>query len=256
MRIIASKKDDILRRRDEWQKEYDVQKAEYDAQQAEYDAEYRKRALSIKQTVEGYLSEFNLLTFNVIVSSDWYGGYEVRIQCNDHNNFDDNVALSWEYSIELTSDGEVKRNTNSWSGLKATTIEQLDSLKQTVSAIEMLMNLDWKTILSVRQPDRSDFIKGRHPEDRSREFETELLSAEIEDIIGTHKVVEYDNPKYYRGETYVGILSQTNSMFTIFEIHSTEIGKKTYEDASKYPYKVRKSTFFDYVSKPLNIKEI
>lgn len=256
MKIIASKKDDILRRRNEWQKEYDMKKAEYDSQKDKYRQEYHKRAEFIRQTVEGFLSEFDLLELDVRVSSSWHGGYEVRIDCDESRKFEDISALSWNYSIELDSDGEVKSTTNSWSGLKATTPKQLDSLKQTVSCIETIMNLDWKTILSVKAPDISDYVTAEYPQDRSREFEDELFYAEIEEIIGTHKVVEYDNPKYYRGETYVGILSQTNSMFTIFEIHSTNIGKETYEEASRYPYKVRKSTFFDYVSKPLNIKEI
>ena len=256
MRIVASKKDDILRRRDEWKEEYDVKLAEYYSQKDKYNQEYRRRAESIQQTVEGFLSEFDLLELDVRVSSDWQGAYEVRIECDESRKFEDISALSWNYCIELDSAGEIKSTTNSWSGLKATTPEQLDSLKQTVSCIETIMNLDWKTILSVKTPNISDYVTAEYPQDRSREFDDELLHAEIEDIIGTHKVVEYDNPKYYRGETYVGILSQTNSMFTIFEIHSTEIGKKTYEEVSKYPYKVRKSTFFDYVSKPLNIKEI
>lgn len=257
MKIIASKKDDILRRRSEWKEEYDVKLAEYYSQKNKYNQEYHRRAESIQQTVEGFLSEFDLLELDVRVDSNWHGEYEVRIECDESRKFEDISALSWNYSIELDSRGEVKSTTNSWSGLKATTPKQLDSLKQTVSCIETIMNLDWKTILSVKAPDISDYVTAEYPQDRSREFDKELLYAEIEDIIGTNKVIKYDaDAKYYRGDVYVGIVSETPNMYTIFEIPVSYIGNQSYDDASKYTYRVRKSNFIEKVFKPLDIKEI
>lgn len=257
MKITTSRKDDILKRKSEWQSEYDAQKAEYDSQRNALDRARTDQEQSLISTIEQYLSEFKLdLSISAYPGRFGSPGYEVTIYCNQTNKFSDDVSLSWDYRLNLDEAGTVHSETGSWSGLKATTAAQLADLKESVRCIELIQNMDWANILNVKRPKYEDYITTPLPTNRSKEFDDELLLAEIEDIIGTNKVVEYDNPKYYRGETYVGIISQTNSMFNIFEIHSSEIGKKSYEDASRYPYKVRKSTFFDYLTKPLNIKEI
>lgn len=262
MKITASKRDDIIKRRDEWQKDYDSRKAKRDAEEAQYDDEYYAISDKIIETVQGMLSEFDALNIRV-GAAPTFGGhyYAVDIYVNDENKFDDDVALSWTYNIQVSDDGEVKKSSNSWSGLRATTSAQLESLKQSVACIETIMNIDWSFLMNYRRPKYSDYVKTPVPADRSSEFDRELLEADIEDIIGTNQVVEYDGPtrRYSKGwgnVVYIGIISETPKLYKIFEVLESQLGDIDYAEAADYAYNVHKDTVLRGVAKPLNIKEI
>lgn len=128
-------------------------------QEEQWRNEYTNRANQIKSTVEQYLSEFKLqLRVDVLPQSFGLDGYEVNIYCNDmHNPDNEDAALSWDYKVGLNKDGVPNMTSGSWSGLKATTHEQLSNLKESVRCIEFIMNMDWETILSVRFPKYEEF---------------------------------------------------------------------------------------------------
>ena len=191
MKITCSKKDDILRQK----AEYEAKKAEYDEMYSEVEDRWRQAHRDIytpvKEYIESELSRFNLLTFDVTVGRGWSGrGLEVRINCNERNMHSDAVALAWDYNIKLDDNGNLVRDTGSWSGLKATTQEQIDSLKQSVEAIEFIFNLDWEKLINVPMPDYKDYytqeLYDKQPAKPERSWESQLEEAEIEESIGTN----------------------------------------------------------------------
>ena len=253
-KITADRREDILKR-----------KAEYEAKRAEYEADRAKRVHKfdmaeydvmnpIKERLESDLSIFNLLQFVVRVERHYGGkGVRVRIECNENRKFDDSVALAWNYDVNLTKDGEVKRESSSWSGMKAVTPEQVASLRQTVEAVEYLLNLDWASLLNVTLPRYRDYYDGALPEPEEEDFDAELREAELEEYIGTDTLILVENfeSSGWRGrEVYVRLIRETPSQYVCNIFHPYELssfkeqGRKL---ADRYTQRVKKSNIVPVV---------
>lgn len=253
-KITAGRREDILKR-----------KAEYEAKRAEYEADRDERSHKfemaeydvmnpIKQQLESDLSVFNLLQFVVRVERHYGGkGVRVRIECNENRKFDDSVALAWNYDVNLTKDGEVKRESSSWSGMSAVTPEQVASLKQTVEAVEYLLNLDWASLLNVTLPHYRDYYDGALPEPEKEDFDAELREAELEGYIGTDTLILVENfeSSGWRGrEVYVRLIRETPSQYVCNIFHPYELssfkeqGRKL---ADRYTQRVKKSNIVPVV---------
>lgn len=253
-KITADRREDILKR-----------KAEYEAKRAEYEADRDERSHKfemaeydvmnpIKQQLESDLSVFNLLQFVVRVERHYGGkGVRVRIECNENRKFDDSVALAWNYDVNLTKDGEVKRESSSWSGMSAVTPEQVASLKQTVEAVEYLLNLDWASLLNVTLPHYRDYYDGALPEPEKEDFDAELREAELEGYIGTDTLILVENfeSSGWRGrEVYVRLIRETPSQYVCNIFHPYELssfkeqGRKL---ADRYTQRVKKSNIVPVV---------
>ena len=253
-KITADRREDILKR-----------KAEYEAKRAEYEADRDERSHKfemaeydvmnpIKQQLESDLSVFNLLQFVVRVERHYGGkGVRVRIECNENRKFDDSVALAWNYDVNLTKDGEVKRESSSWSGMSAVTPEQVASLKQTVEAVEYLLNLDWASLLNVTLPRYRDYYDGALSEPEKEDFDAELREAELEEYIGTDTLILVENfeSSGWRGrEVYVRLIRETPSQYVCNIFHPYELssfkeqGRKL---ADRYTQRVKKSNIVPVV---------
>lgn len=253
-KITADRREDILKR-----------KAEYEAKRAEYEADRDERSHKfemaeydvmnpIKQQLESDLSVFNLLQFVVRVERHYGGkGVRVRIECNENRKFDDSVALAWNYDVNLTKDGEVKRESSSWSGMSAVTPEQVASLKQTVEAVEYLLNLDWASLLDVTLPRYRDYYDGALSEPEKEDFDAELREAELEEYIGTDTLILVENfeSSGWRGrEVYVRLIRETPSQYVCNIFHPYELssfkeqGRKL---ADRYTQRVKKSNIVPVV---------
>lgn len=220
MKITASKKDDILKRK----AQYEADKAAYDERQEGYSKAYRQAESAVLQPIKDYLerklSRYSALTFDVRVDRSWMrgnkGGADVRIYCNEYNKFDENVALAWSYEATVTDDGEVLRKSSSWSGLSATTEAQMNSLRQTVSALEFLNDVDWEELINVDMPNYADYYDENDKAPEREDFDKELKEAELEELVGADKLVKVRNwgeSCPYRGDVYLKILSETPAMY-------------------------------------------
>jgi hypothetical protein len=263
LKITASKRDDILKRKQEWQANYDKKKARYDEECNAYKAEHLRRSQTIKEIVESQISKFDILNLDIDVNPNWDNGYEVRIKSNDNRIHSDDKALSWNYNVELSKNGEIKAETNSWSGLQATTRAQLDSLRATVECLEIINDMDWKQILSIKAPEYDDYVKTEVPNsNEGRALDNELFEAELEELIGTNKVVKCRNFKYYNTwvDVYKGIVRFTPKQVEVFEISKDEIDSgdiNAINRAKGYTYRENKEDFLTKdVIKPLVIEEI
>jgi len=273
MKITSSRKDEILKR-----------KAQYDEDMKSYEERHRKSEIALRkaedeilnpiaQYLERKLSRYSALKFEIQVNRAYSGrtgrGARVWIRCNDRNKFDDDVALAWSYDVDFNTDGEVTRKTSSWSGLSATTEEQMTSLRQTVSAIEFLNDVDWEELVDIDMPAYEDYYDPNDKKPEYHDFTAELKEAELEDIVGTNKIIKCKNwgeSCPYRGDVWLKLNKETPSMYTAniipnYIIEYAFANKDSYRDElQKYvdgrygEYRVRKSSVRPIT--PIEIREV
>lgn len=243
--LAASRREEILKRKSE----YDRLQQEWTDRQEERESRFRKdeaAALApIQEELEKGLGRFSALEFNIRVDSWYRDGVRVNIQCNEYTKFDEDVALSWSYEAHIGKDGEVERETSSWSGMKATTEKQLKSLRQTVSALEYLNDIDWKALLSVKLPRYSDYYDAEDRAPEKQDFRKELLEADLQDLIGTNKIVKVHNfeSSGWRGDLWLKILRETPSQYEVTVIPNYAVSNGTensYLGDRMYTQRVRK----------------
>ena len=187
--------------------------------------------------------------------------YEVDISDED-DKFNPDKALSWSWKVYLTKEGEVTKESSSWSGLNAVSKKNLDNLKQILSVLEKLNSIDWKSVLSVEPPHHDDYITENDPEwDRDvPDFDKELLEADIEELIGTNQGVLRDSgSKYYRGNVYSVIVKQSGSQYTVADVPEFTVENNRPVDISSKirgeSYRISKDKFFQGLVEPLQIHD-
>lgn len=222
--VEAGRREDIMRERDAWD-------ANKDTLQKQYDDEYRQFTIAqhnvmapIQQAIEQGLSKFDKLQVDVRVNIQWRGrrlggdSIGVRIQVNENNKFADDSALSWDMEVGLDAEGNVVKETGSWSGLKATNAQQLESLRQTLGALEYLNSINWVDLLDRALPNWEDYVHTNVPDRRDRpNFEQELMEAELEDLVGADKAVKVENweSSGYRGKyVWVQLITESPAQYT------------------------------------------
>lgn len=262
MKITCNRKEDILRRKAEYEDAYNKQKEAHDAEFRNFRNAQFSAVEPTKKYLEDLFAKYPTLHAKVVV--DPWGRYDsdgisVRIDVNDSEKFNDDTALSWDYSAYLTSDGEVKRESSSWSGMKAVTRDQLKNLEETVAVLKELADLDWENLLKKEMPKYEDYVTTREPDRRNKpDFDRELIEAEIEDIIGQRKMIEVKpfSSSWYNGNVFVAIVKDSGSQYTIVECPSYA---QKQGEASKYfdhadSHRVRKNQIVPVV--PTNVIEV
>lgn len=199
MKITANKRDEALRRK----AEYDARMDAYTKDRDERSRKHREADYAItgpiKESIEKDLEQFDLLNFQVDASKGYNWAkrdeiapeyyVEVRIRCNDWHR-GDNDALGWSFEVKIDKDGNVVKETGSWSGLQATTPEQINSLKQTVAAIELLNSYDWKEIILKDFPDYEQFYEGAIEQPEHQNMNQAITEGTLEDLIGEPAIVK------------------------------------------------------------------
>ena len=220
MRIVSSRKDDVLRRKAEYEADFNKRKLEYDTQLKKY---YEARATAVepvKNYFENLFSKYPLLHADIRVEGSVYGdrGIRVEIIVDENNKFKDNISLSWNYDAYINQ-GQVVRETSSWSGMSAVTSDQLAHLEQSLSALKDLANVDWDRVLNITLPDYTEYISVTDPRfDRDKpNFKQELLEAELDDLVGQRKVIEVEpfDSSWFRGPSFVAIVRDTGKQYVI-----------------------------------------
>ena len=264
MKITADRVDEIRQRR----AEYEKKKAAYDEIRQKEAIRYEKARDAIIEPVQKYLEDelkkFDKLQFSVQVDQGWRrkgGGLKVSIKCNEYNKFDDDVALSWRYYAEVDSDGEIKRETSSWSGLSAVTEAQMDSLRQTLAALEYLNSIDWDKLIKVDTPRWADFHDDSIEAPESENWDAQIKEAELEELIGQNKAIEVKGfeSSGYSGNVFVKLIAQTPTQYKV-----AVIGPSSWKDSNaewwelalknSHPQRVKKSNIVPV--EPYNIIDL
>lgn len=269
MKIYSSKIDDIRRARDEW----DAETARRDSIREEERKRYQKAEDAIIAPVDYQIStalnKFDILDFDVNIAAS--GGYrgsrglEVRINCNENRVHDEDSALSWNWSVFINGDGEVVKNSGSWSGLNATTEANMKSLRQSVEALEYLNSVDWASIIDVQTPDWGDYYSTMEPRGTKPNFDQQLKEAELEECIGKdimllgYSMPEYESRWNNSVKTWFIILGETPKQYRVGEISAFKAqymikDGKTIEDviddAKHYSSRYRKDRIISALKYP------
>jgi len=275
MIIRETKADELKAARDAWEAEYDKAEAEYDAQEQKYEDALYTIMHNIEDEIKNQLSDLDIE--HLEITADPFGGsfgtqFKTGVKFEYGETYDHKTSLKWSAKIYIDNSGNVIKETSSWSGLEATTDELISDLKNSVQIIERIMNLDWETIIlnaEASRPKRKDFITGFGPSRRDRpDFESQIAQAEVDDIIGTDKLIKgYSIPNMgyrYTVTGYYKIHSQTPKRLVVSFIPERYIENKDKDEYSQYinreldyTQQISKDKFFkDCLAAPVETIEI
>lgn len=220
MRITASKKDEILKRKAEYEQkeaEYRRKENEYYRGRQEREEEYLKPVLD---AIRSKMDEFDLLNIDVTGDRLW-GGFRIHVQCDEHNR-SESTSLRWDYTAK-GEDGKVEKESGSWSGLQAVTESQIQSLRQSVEALAFLQSFDWEKYIADAPEDLYEGLERPKYEDRPQQedFSAELKAAELEELVGTTKAIKvhnYEGSYYYGKYIYVLITKMTPKQVYVIDV--------------------------------------
>lgn len=269
MKITCSKRDEILKQKKDWEAERDAALDKRREETQAFNKAQRAVTDPIKEDLEHMLSNYRALKFNVIVNTTFDDALAVTVQCNENNKFDEDVALSWNYKAVMSKDGQVQKETSSWSGLKATTEAQMQSLTETLEALKYLNSIDWAMLLNKDLPNYKDYDKtdtSKYYRDVPN-FNHMLLEADIEDLIGKDILISgsasVDEKGRKSDKSYYMILRQTPSQYEVISIpgyvindERTDIREVVEKNKGKYSYRIKKSKLFDLIDQPIETLEV
>lgn len=261
MKITCTKRDDILKRKSEYEADRSSRQSKYDAQYRKYLEEEGRREEKIRNDVIGAIGETSL-DLTVYVSGRFEHKYEIRVSDED-DKFNEDKALSWDWKVYLDKNGDVKKESSSWSGMNAVTAKNLSNLKEIVRVLEILNNIDFKMILEeIRPPRYQDYVTENNPKyETAPDFDRELMEADVEDCIGTRKGILGTGSKFYRGNVYHFIQRETPSSYNMWDIPAYYVEKndgslsdlfEKYNDSGSN-YNMRKDKFFETIETPIKI---
>lgn len=272
-KINEDRLSDIRAAKDAWDAEYDKQNKIYKDQENKYRHAMYDVADNLQKEVVNAIGN---TTINLRVDVDNYGidadSYQVRVYGNDSNKFDDNIALSWDWKVYLDKDGNVLKDSSSWSGLKATTPEQLNDLEETLRILKLLNNLDWTRLIgnaNAKRPKYDDYITAPYPSRSDRpNFEQQLKDAAVEDTIGKDVLIQgKGSGRNYnsRATVWYYVVGATNKQYKMFEFSNytiqnhEELGDlaEFIHDYAKYaPDHMTKEKFLSNIIYDVNTGEI
>lgn len=212
MKITANRADDIRKAREE----YDAETRKLQEQSEANTAKWREESYKLQKALEQKVADMiGPTSLSLRIKADPWDffrskSWTINVNANEGGNFEDNIALVWNWEVKLDKDGNVVKDSGSWSGLKATTPEQIADLEESVRVIKILNNTDWKEILNSPMADWEDYndpelaenIKNR--KNSRPKFEDDLVAAELEDIINDGKTaIKLKQDQYYRGPVWI-----------------------------------------------------
>ena len=264
MKITATRRDDILKRKSEYEADRATRQSQYDAQANKYHSAKQALLDSVESQV---LSAIGDSTIDLQVRVDRYGfseGLQVCVDSNQNRVHAEDKALSWDWRVWLDEDGTVKKETSSWSGLQATTRTQLDSLRETLRVLEILNSIDWAHILDEANrntPKYEDYITMKNPSwEKSPNWDAELLEADLEEAINNKLAIKGVGYKYYRGDCWYLVVGETPKQYSVVEVSDFYRERSEDEFKSKfqegYSYKISKSKFLEIIDNPVETREV
>ena len=245
MKIYAVNRDEILRRK----KEYESEEAKYNDEYNQYLGAKRTFYRNIESSVKDAIGDTSI-PLNVHAGKRYDS---VSVEIDNGSTPHSDSALTWNWNVQLSDEGEVIKETGSWSGLSATTPENIANLKESVRILEVLNNLDWKQLLSAIPPAYEEYVTTR-PGPKPN-FEKELLYADIADAMHDEKLIKGHGYKYYRSgvSVYYRIISLAPQSYKVQEIYEDYLSDP---DRWPDPYRIQKDKFLEVINIPLQIVEV
>lgn len=263
IKVNSSMRDYILKQKEEYEAQYNEQMSKYDEQYKNYKDEYLKVAEGVKQSILDAIGSTSL-PIKIDTRCDFNDSINARVYVDlDHNASNRSLAWNFDASIDAKT-GDVIKETGSWSGLNATTPEQLDDLEECVRVIRTLNGLDWKAMLKENFPHYSDYVKVEKPSHRgSAQFDKMLFEADVEDCIGKNILLKGSadsNNGRKRGTAYYMITKSTPSMYEYIYVPSYELDNMGAEAAVEkyrgFKQRTKKEKLIYLLNNPLETLEV
>lgn len=255
MKITCGKVDDISREYKEKQDAFNRAKAQYESETNEYysaltDVLHRMaNKLSAAVCPEG--------DERLEVKIDPYGAHvrmiKICFEYGQRNIHSDDTALSWDVSVRIDEEGQVQRESGSWSGLKAVTHEQIKNLEQSVAIIKRIDAMDFSDVLKTELPQFKDYVKSPYPQKDydDQEYKSRIALAELEELVGKPvlvKGVAHESSPWRTGtKVYYLLRAATGAMFTVSSLPCYNVDGVTDKSTidrwmDTFQFRIRKST--------------
>ena len=256
-------------------REYDEAVARRDRQQKERDRQYKQYSIRLKASQDIIVENIRNLIEDA-TDSDFMRFVDIRahvysrhggtiaVSYGENNKFDDDVPLVWSWTFELGkygNDNEIDRATNSWSGLNATTAQNVEVLKKCVSALEALSQVDDSYIVSLIRENavaQSDYVSQKV----DKVDKDSYLMRKLDALAGTDRYILIDDTMYY--SDYSNIEKDTGKQYSVETIRVTRPSKSFNYRTEEYETNLsrkfviedkryRKDKFLQMVVNPLKV---
>ena len=192
LKVYAANRADRQAERLEAMNKYNQQKAQALSERDAYRMQNRMFEGSIINAVKDGLGQY-ADGLDIRIDNYYDEGFRVRID-NGDDPYKEGQALSWNVDVNLDSDGNVKFDTSSWSGLNATDESHIADLRRTVEILDTIQHMDWKFILDRVGPKWEDYVKTPEPQDPSKQFAIEDAMDRLSESIGQNILFKGFNP--------------------------------------------------------------
>lgn len=260
------------------QKDYDSAIAQYDKDMEAYQSKrkvfYGKRK-QVKDAVQRWVEDRIFTSCSaqfmkdtdIIVNIDEYSArdhaydmLEIRVKHEGEHGFydNDNVALAWEWDINVHSSG-VDYKTNSYSGLNAATRENLKELHESVSVMEKLAAIPDSDFIDLRSKvnsEKPDIETELGPEP-TRVDNNSFFWRKVSALAGTDKAVETEDYRinyksYNKNTVYYQIVKVTEKSVVVNELVEYPDDVRMVSEGKR----MSKQKFLHNVVTPLNIVDV
>ena len=255
---------DRIRRREidqqaqKYNAEYDVKKNEHDAQIDNYRRIVKNIEDNVRSNLEQVLPYSDLIDIYVSRDYNWRSDTPyLSVKISYDLNKTKNQSLAWSYSVGLDRDGNIKKESNSWSGLNAVTQEQLDDLEKSIEILKKLNIIDWESILKTDVPSVRDYVTTKTlPE---KDFTFEQFNADLEDFVGQDVIFisKYLKSENFYGSKYGYIIKRlTNKRVEYVPIYDPIVKLKNNKDYTNYIKEQSQEGYTETMSKEKLLKAL
>lgn len=255
---------DRIRRREidqqaqKYNAERDIKKNEYDAQMGNYRRFVMDIEDNVRSNLEQVLPYSDLIDIKVSRDYDWSSGAPyLSVKISYDLNKTKNQSLAWSYSVGLDRDGNIKKESNSWSGLNAVTQEQLDDLEKSIEILKKLNIIDWESIVKTDVPSVKDYVTTKTlPE---KDFTFEQFNADLEDFVGQDVIFisKYLKSENFYGSKYGYIIKRlTNKRVEYVPIYDPIVRLKNNKDYTNYIKEQSQEGYTETMSKEKLLKAL
>ena len=224
--IFSDTRDELIQKRNAWKMKYDARQQLYNDQERNYNRATKSWVDNLKNIVNKQFSSYISKLPGLRINVDRYWGVRIRFEYEPRR---DNTSLKWSYEVILDGDtGDLKKESNSWSGFQAVTSEQIDDLMNSANFLKAIVDFDWASLFEEaqrNQPQYKNYIGIRNPqydpEYKDPGYDRMIRDAEIDEAVESGKWVKGTNS--YGGATWVFVVSQTPKFYNIVTVRESDI---------------------------------
>ena len=179
MNIYSSKYEEARKLYDEQMKKYRKYKEAYALSEERYHNDLESLHVGVVEDIQNFINNYGFVPDKdyVVRVNPYDNSLTVRFEFGD-------VPLRWSYNAYFGKEKVLKRETSSWTGMNATTKEDIEYLRKTLEIIEFLNDYDLEIALDVERPRFKDYYDDS-VEYADRPSYSDLKYAYMSDLIGT-----------------------------------------------------------------------